>query len=90
MTMVKCLCGKEAPVEVITDSEKDEEVKGWYLGKKVVICRECHTITEVTEKLQKLLDDSEQIGQLSGCPAPMVSLADEEKEPTEVTFHSKK
>jgi hypothetical protein len=79
---VICVCGKRAPVVLITEQEPDAELRENYFGKKIVKCSNCMTATEVTEKLQRLFDDAEKMGKLSGCPAPLVVLDAKEDEKT--------
>ena len=86
--MVRCGCGKEAPVVLITEREQDEELRRNYLGKKIVRCVNCMTATEVTEKLQAQLDVAERIGELTGKPPLIVNLVeDSKKEKSPIVVH---
>lgn len=62
MVEVFCVCGELAPVETITEAEKDTELRTHCLGKTVVVCRKCYTATEVKGMLKKAIDEAELIG----------------------------
>jgi hypothetical protein len=80
---VICVCGKRAPVVLITEQEPDEELRENYFGKKIVKCSSCMTATEVTPKLQRLLDEAEKIYKATGDESAIIHLeAEEEDKPT--------
>ena len=91
MTNVICVCGKEAPIVLITKDEPDDDIREVFFGKRIVRCENCHTITQVMGNLQDLLDVAEEVGRKAGEPAPLVSLVDakEKRAKSPVILHGK-